>query len=312
MTDLDGVITISPLQPTTGPLSRQAGSGMPIQSLAGMKDPVQGFMIVNEAIQMLQDQIDSLKQILGLSPSVSAINFPLLIITDLQFTNNSPGAGRISWTACTIYYNGNIYGISAGNCLSTDTLVWWVVGESSFRSGTAFTPNQTTFPIATNTSGTADIAYNKIGANSIQETNVIGGFTSGYAPQNPSDTTPLAGNSTTLLNYTGAGGIVSVGITDASGGTTAAGSAITLSITFDGGTTQSYTIKGPSGGGSSNLWSSEVLNCVQDSVGSGTAAGDRVVIPFGVAFKTSCVITLNHTGGLSNQLSATVSWAKKL
>lgn len=313
MTDLDQIISISPIQPTTGPQSRRTGAGMPLPSVAGIRDSYQGFMITNEALIALQDQIDTLKQLLGLSPSVNAINFPLLIITDLQFTNNSPSAGNIAWTMCTIYYNGQVYGISAGHtAASTDTLVWWVVGEASFRSGTSFTPNQTTFNIASNTSGTADIAYNKLGANSIQEVNVIGGFTSGYAPQNPSDVTIGGGaTSTTLLSYTGAGGLVSIGITDTSGGSGSPGGNMTLAIVFDGGAAQTYTLRS-SAFSPSGLWTTEFLNSAPGAVGSGSTSGDRGIIPFGTAFKTSCVITLNTPGGLQGGLACSVNWAKKL
>ncbi len=192
------------------------------------------------------------------------------------------------------------------------TLVWWSVGDATFSSGNSYTPGPLVFAIATNNQGTADTTWNKVGAESIQESQVLGGFTSGYAPQNPSDVTIGGGaTSTTLLSYTGAGGLVSVGITDTSGGSGSPGGNMMLAIVFDGGSAQTYTLRfsafSPSG-----LWTTEFLNSAPGAVGSGSTSGDRGIIPFGTAFKTSCVITLSTPGGLQGCLACTVNWAKKL
>lgn len=240
-----------------------------------------------------------------------------IYISGLKFTNGSPDGGDIAWTACIVSVNGADYSISAGNTTGGAMLVWWTVGDASFSSGNAYTPSPTTYGIATNTLGVADTTWDKVGANSIQDSQVLGGVFPGAAPQNPSDVAVSgAGNSTTLLSYTGAGGIFSVGITDTGGQSSCANSpGVQLSLTFDGGTPQVYTIKAAAAGPPTNApWTSEALNSADGGVtGTGNAANDRIIIGFGTGFKTSVLIQMLTPGGVTGTgFYCTVNWAKKL
>lgn len=102
----------------------------------------------------------------SLNTTQSQVNSAIQVV-GLTVTNNSPGGGQIAWSACTVYYNGAAYSIAAGNS-STNQFVWWVVGASTFSSGNTFTPGPTIFPILTNTAGTSDLTWNKVGAGSIK------------------------------------------------------------------------------------------------------------------------------------------------
>ena len=257
-------------------------------------------------LQWLQDTWNKLKNLQTQSGGGG------IYITGLTLQNNKPSGGNIAWSSFTLWYNNTPYQISAGNTSAGEMLAWWNVGDTSLSIGNSFTPSPTIFEIFTNTQGTADTTYQKVGANSVQDSQVLGGIFPGAAPQNPSNVTiAAAATSTTLLSYTGAGGIVSIGITDTSGGSGSPGGNMTLVITFDGGTPQTYTIRS-SAASPSGLWTTEFLNSAPGAVGSGSAANDRGIIPLGTGFKTSCLITLNTPGGLQGSLACTVNWAKKL
>jgi hypothetical protein len=86
-----------------------------------------------------------------------------LQVVGMTVTNNSPSGGQISWSACTVYYNGAAYPIAAGSA-GTNQFVWWVVGAAAFSSGNTFTPGPTVFPVLTNVQGSGDLAWNKIGS----------------------------------------------------------------------------------------------------------------------------------------------------
>lgn len=93
-----------------------------------------------------------------------------LYISGLTIQNNTPSGASISWSACTVWYNGAAYQIAAG---STNALmVWWTVGATTFSSGSTFTPGPTTFGILSNNQGTADTIWNKVGSAAVQASNV--------------------------------------------------------------------------------------------------------------------------------------------
>lgn len=57
------------------------------------------------------------------------------VIEGLTLSANSPAPGRISWLACTLYYNGVAYAIAAGNTiLSTHKFVYWKDLDSVFMT----------------------------------------------------------------------------------------------------------------------------------------------------------------------------------
>src|SRR5579884_2300880 len=91
-----------------------------------------------------------------------------LYVSGLTPKNGSPDGSDITWSACTVWYNGTAYPISAGNTTGGALLVWWNVGDTTFSSGNSFTPGPTVFGILTNNLGTADIVWNKPGAGSLQ------------------------------------------------------------------------------------------------------------------------------------------------
>src|SRR5579864_1357341 len=100
-----------------------------------------------------------------------------LQVVGMTIQNNTPSGGQISWSACTLYYNGTAYPISAGNS-GTNQFVWWVVGSNSFTSGNSFVPGPTIFPVLTNVAGVADITWPKLGAGAVRGAHT--NFTSVY------------------------------------------------------------------------------------------------------------------------------------
>jgi hypothetical protein len=308
MTDLDSIIALNPIQPSTGPLSRQSGTGMPTQSLAGLTDPRQIATLMMENLEALQDQMQSFQKLLGLPPTVKTINLPILLVTNLTLTSNSLTAGNISWSACTVWYNGIPYGIAAGNTAAGESLVWWTVGATTFSFGNSFTVNATTFPIATNTAGTADLTWNKVGANSIQESQVLGGFLPpGYQIQTPATASVNASGTTTLLNYTGGGALLTAcALTNSF--KTAGGS--TIQITVDG--QPSQTINLTDGGGVGADPFSTQANAMAVDGGTVVANSTGIVLGFYSTFKTSILVTITVTSYTSGALTTGVGWAKKI
>lgn len=270
-----------------------------------------GFMYVSEALQSIQDQIDVIYRMLGINPTVQAINFPFLSITGLTFTNNSPSAGNIAWTSCTVWYNGQAYGISAGSTTSGEKLVWWVVGETAFRFGNSFTPNVTTFDIATNTSGIADNNWNKVGANGIQSSQVLGGLLFGYQIQNPATASFNApGTSTiTLINFTGVGALLSVGFSGNIATIAGAGAGCYLQITIDGTPMQSYQLTVPSSPSPDPPAQAFGLS----SATAATLGGNPGLVSFfNIPFNSSLLVQILIQNSNTGSIQASAGWAKKI
>ena len=90
-------------------------------------------------------------------------------VVGLTLTNNSPGAGNLAWSACTVYYNGTAYSIAAGNTGATgDQQIYWTVGNGTFSHANRFAPTINVFGIATNVFGVGDTTWNKIGSLGVQ------------------------------------------------------------------------------------------------------------------------------------------------
>lgn len=230
-----------------------------------------------------------------------------LQVVGLAFQNNTPAGGQISWSACTVYYNGTAYPIAAGTS-GTDALIWWNVGDASFSSGNSFTPSPTTFPILTNVAGTADSTWSKVGAASIQESQVLGGFLPpGYQIQTPSTASVNASGTTTLLNYTGAGALLTVFALTNSFKT--AGGA-TIQITVDG--QPSQTINLTDGGGAGADGFSTQANAMAVDGGSVVSNSTGIVLGFYTTFKVSILVTITVTSYTSGALTTGTGWAKKI
>ena len=100
-------------------------------------------------------------------------NFKLVIPSGLIFTDNSPTAGLVAWSACSVVYNGVTYPIVAGS--TAYKWAYWVVGNATFStSATMPTFNDTTFPIAINNSGTHYTLWDNVLAPLVIEAALIG------------------------------------------------------------------------------------------------------------------------------------------
>lgn len=86
------------------------------------------------------------------------------IIPVITWGNNSPSAGRVSWTGA-VYYDGTAYPLTPGD--TNLAYIWWQVGNTTLSTGTSFTPSATVFLLAVNASGTHDTAWDKLGAGSV-------------------------------------------------------------------------------------------------------------------------------------------------
>lgn len=107
--------------------------------------------------------------------SVTAIKLNVgdIFVDGLTLTNNSPGAGQVAWSACTVYYQGLSHAITGGNMATTDKyLIWQDTSPSAFSSVVSYTPDKHTFLIATNTGGTGDTAWNKVAQSHVQTANI--------------------------------------------------------------------------------------------------------------------------------------------
>jgi hypothetical protein len=236
----------------------------------------------------------------------SQVNSGLQVV-GLAFQNNTPVGGQISWSACTVYYNGTAYPIAAGTS-GTDALVWWNVGDKVFSSGASFTPSPTTFPILTNVAGTTDLTWFKVGASSIQPSQLIGGLLPpGYQIQTPATASLGASGTTTLLSYTGAGALLTV-FGQLSNLKTSGGS--TIQITVDG--QPSQTINLTDTGGAGNDGFSTQANAMAVDGGTVVANSTGIVLGFYSSFQVSIAVTITITGFVSGGLTVGSGWAKKI
>lgn len=138
-------------------------------------------------VQDLQAQIDGLRKLVGLrllgsDPSATMANsdnIPLLPtqvatsdvqLTGVTWTNNSPIAGSVAWTALQIVNAGNVYTVAAGN--TANKFIWWTVGSATFTTGATYTPAVGIYLIATNTAGVVDESWQKVGLNSITDATI--------------------------------------------------------------------------------------------------------------------------------------------
>jgi len=104
--------------------------------------------------------------------AAGAVSAQKLAIVDwypvgLTWTDNSPSAGYVAWSACTMYYNGNSYSVAGGN--TNLQYIWW-----DFTYPTAF---QTSATKPTLTGEDAMVAVNRAGTHHqiLQATLIDGG-----------------------------------------------------------------------------------------------------------------------------------------
>ena len=93
--------------------------------------------------------------------TASKIYTKIPIITGDSWTDNSPSSGYVAWNEHTLYYNGTAYTISASN--TNNKYIYWDGSSSAYStSDTNPTLTDNQFIIATNVSGTHDLAWNAI------------------------------------------------------------------------------------------------------------------------------------------------------
>jgi hypothetical protein len=199
----DGSITVDKLAPGAIELSKYAAGQRPLQIVLGPANPtlpdaaypigsvilnltdgemyrnvddtawskaVDGANLLANSVTAAKADIASFQAAILSAGSINAsmLNIYNVLLAGLTLTNNSPAAGRVSWSACTVYYQGTAYNIASGNTPSSaEKFITWTVGDTSFVAASTFTPGPNVFLIATNVSGSGDTAWNKIARSSI-------------------------------------------------------------------------------------------------------------------------------------------------
>lgn len=263
--------------------------------------------------------------------TAAAFNIAQVFVEGLTLTNNSPAAGRVAWSACTVRYNGVTYSISSGNTpLTTDTQIYWDAGNTTFTAGPSYAPQAGRFAIATNNGGTADTAWNKgagTAAKSIQESNLVFGLLKGFAFQPVSaanvtiDTATVPNGTTaatTIMNVTEEGGLLSIAIyvntAITAGGGGVGTSSVKIRLTIDGSTAQDLTIYN-----GAITFTTDALGVSQERTGTGSSVGDTFVMYIGFTYtisaKVEVVVSQDATlgnGFATGQVRCTTSRAKKV
>jgi hypothetical protein len=82
-----------------------------------------------------------------------------IYLTGLVLTNNSPSAGYVAWSACTLYYEGVAYAIAAGN--TNLAYIYWTKPNTVFTAASAKPAWATDrYMIIYNNTGTAILLWN--------------------------------------------------------------------------------------------------------------------------------------------------------
>jgi hypothetical protein len=83
------------------------------------------------------------------------------VVFNMVLTSNSPSAGNVAWSDCTVYWNGNQYDIPAGNTTSSHAFVYWTQNSYTFTEAASYTNSATTFMMFKNISGVGVPAWNR-------------------------------------------------------------------------------------------------------------------------------------------------------
>lgn len=96
--------------------------------------------------------------------NVSRLNILGIIMQGFTWTDNSPSAGYVAWSTGSLVYAGTTNTITAGN--SNKKYIYWQSSSPTVFSGSDTFPSLTDsdFLIATNVSGTHDLAFNNSNA----------------------------------------------------------------------------------------------------------------------------------------------------
>ena len=94
------------------------------------------------------------------------LNIRVILLVGDTWTNNSPSTGSVAWNAHSLYWNGLVYNITAGN--TANKYIYWINGATSYSASATFPSlSSSDFLIAVNNDGIVDFAWNKIAAQSI-------------------------------------------------------------------------------------------------------------------------------------------------
>lgn len=229
-----------------------------------------------------------------------------LLVSGLTLTNNSPAAGRVAWSSCSVFYDGTEYTISSGSTASSsEKFIYWTVGGSTFTSAASFTPGPTVFLIATNTAGTADVAWNKLALSGVQKDNLVFGLIEGIAIQPLATATRslTSAATTTIVSVSGsAGGFLSIGvIVDANVTGTPD---VDILYQVDGATEQAIPLYD-----GSNVFDTEIFTIANRTVGDGDTIADLLMLTVGIGFSSSfsAKLRVNSTAA-TGQIIGTVQY----
>ena len=268
-----------------------------------------------------QDTVLTAGSIAAGSITTDKLNIVDVLVTGLTLTNNSPAAGRIAWSACTVYYQGVAYAITGSNTPNTtDLYVYWTVGNTTFTASASFTPATNIFLIATNSGGTADTAWNKVGRKHIQEDNLGVSLLKGFAIQPIAtvtvDPTQATNTTFTALNQSTSGALLCIGMiatTASAFNATLSGSVLSIEIQVDGATIQSIPTLELDGAGEQRF-ATTIGPISSAGSGVGRNVGDYFSIYQGISFNTSCLVRAKITS--QNTASGTYTlvayWAQKV
>jgi hypothetical protein len=249
------------------------------------------------------------------------VNLKQIIVNGLTLGTSG---SNVTWSACTVYFDGAAYSISSGATTGGNKFIYWVVGSGSFTEAGSFTPGSSVFLIATNTSGTPDVAWNKLAYSSIQESNLAFSILVGFQPRTSTLTalqqnTNVTDFSWPLIAYTGSGALLTLGVMRqaVTGIGTSNFGAVDMEIIVDGAPAQTIRfIDGP--GANQNLWNATTVSVSQNASGNASSPGNILNTYIGLGFKSSLYVNVIMRGNgpplgspPALTLDATATWATK-
>jgi hypothetical protein len=151
--------TIADASITTAKINDLAVTTAKINDLSVTTAKIAALAVTNAQI----NDLDAGKITAGLL-TVGRLNVLTIIMQGFSWTDNTPGAGSVTWSAGTLMYGGVSYAITGNN--TALKYIYWQKGtlNTTFQaSNTRPTLGDDDFLIATNVSGAHDLAWNAIG-----------------------------------------------------------------------------------------------------------------------------------------------------
>jgi hypothetical protein len=276
-------------------------------------------IITLNAAKITAGFLDVARLLVG-SIDTTKLNVLPIMLFNIPFSNNSPGAGSISWPGTgAVYVSGVGYPISSGN--TTSKFVWWNLGAGSFSSGDIFTPVEGRYPIATNVAGIYEQVWNKLGAKVIAESHLSFPLNTPYTPVAVDALSVILNNTagtnvdTDIVNVSQDGVLGSIGFsieqrTEDSGNT---GSVLNLyvGIQIDGQTALLYQIYANQNPQSTLAFDRKLYEVAVDHEGLGDAQNDVLTLGFGFPYRNSLrvFVRLNRTNTVFNPPGMTMHFS---